>query len=714
MSKDRELVDENREVYEWIRDNGHSEFVNLASECDGYTRGEQWSADVKAKLARRRKPVLTINKVLATFATLCGEYLMRRGDITFRPSVGGAPETARALDKLWIHFTQSQDFNWLEGMQFWDGVIRGRGFLDLRIDFDQAMRGEPIATYLNSKDVGLYPGDHGSDPDKWTGVMLSRWLSARDIAEMYGAKMEDVMFFADAPELEADYTDWVRDSFGSPIHDNQIISQDQRSKYRLLRVLERQEFEYRWANCFVDTATGEVREIPPAWDRERIQDTLAQYGYGVVRRRVRKINWVVTVGDMLLHNAISPYKHFTPVPYFPFLIGGKPTGIVEHLRDSQNLLNKVLSQELHIVAGIANSGYKVKKGSLSNMTTEQLQERGGEDGIVIEVNDHPENVQKIVPNQVPTGLDRLSYIANESIAQISLVNSSLQGLNRADESGSAILNKAERGSAALAPIYTSLDYSRKLLARNWLDLTQQFVTEERAYVIMGEQRTAEPEQVEVNVEQFDGTFLNDLTLGEYAVYVTNVNDRSSYQQDQFELMMSAIRAGAPIPWSEVVNSLDVLENRTAIVDYLKGIEGRADPTEQDMEQKAMQKRLAEAEALDKEATATVKQAQAQKAQAQTQATMKGDQRLMLDAQVKERELQLKEVAQRQKAELDLQMARERLLNERKKLEMQLEFERQKNELELQKLRASIASEAAKSQLKQQEANVYEGQNVQTF
>jgi hypothetical protein len=216
------------------------------------------------------------------------------------------------------------------------------------------------------------------------------------------------------------------------------------------------------------------------------------------------------------------------------------------------------------------------------------------------------------------------------------------------------------------------------------------------------------------VEQFDGTFLNDLTLGEYAVYVTNVNDRSSYQQDQFELMMSAIRAGAPIPWSEVVNSLDVLENRTAIVDYLKGLEGRANPTEEDMEQKAMQKRLAEAEALDKEATATVKQAQAQKAQAQTQATMKGDQRLMLDAQVKERELQLKEVAQRQKAELDLQMARERLLNERKKLEMQLEFERQKNELELQKLRASIASETTKAQLKQQEANVYEGQNVQTF
>ena len=109
MATDRDAVLDNKEIYEWIRDNGHMAFVSLASECDAFTAGDQWDPKVKAKLARRRKPHLTINKVLATVAALMGEHLMRRGDVAFRPAVGGAPSTAQALDKLWMNFTHVQN-----------------------------------------------------------------------------------------------------------------------------------------------------------------------------------------------------------------------------------------------------------------------------------------------------------------------------------------------------------------------------------------------------------------------------------------------------------------------------------------------------------------------------------------------------------------------------------------------------------------------------
>jgi hypothetical protein len=711
MATERDLALENRQVYKWIRDSGHQEYVAQAISCDRFVQGLQWSPEALANLGARRKPHLTINKLLATYAALAAEQVSRGGDVSFRTSAGGDPKTAATIDKLWLNFSYDQNREHLESLMFKDGVIRSRGFMDLRINFDESMRGEPVLSYLNSKDVGLYPGDNGHDPDDWTGLLISRWLTARDITEIYGKHLNDVLLYADTPELDCDYVDWRKDSFGTLMHESMMISPDQRAKYRLLRVLERQEYEYKNVQCFVDQPTGEVREVPQTWDYDRISEAVAQFGYGVIRRRVKKINWIVTVGDMLLHHSISPYRHFTPIPYFPFIIGGKPVGIVEQLRDPQNLLNKTLSQELHIVAGIANSGFKVQEGALANMTPEQLQERGSEDGIVIVVNGELNKVDKLIPNQVPSGLDRLHYTAGEVMQQISLVNDSMQGMNRADESGKAIERKSAQGSSALAPIFASLDQSRRILARNWLDLTQQFVTEERVYHITNRAKTAQTEQVQVNQEQWDGSFLNDLTVGEYMIQVTDVRSRDSYDQNQFDIMMQMIREGAPIPWSEVVNSLTILENRDEIVQFLKQQEGQVDPSEEDKKKKELEIRLMEADASDKESSAAVKNAQAQKHTTETQKTAQGDtkelDKINAEAYTKQQEMELKgrqdeqkaalerekmqaemQIA-REKAQMDAELARAKLQFEKEKQQMELQFQREKNQMELAKLRATM-------------------------
>jgi len=565
----------------------------------------------------------------------------------------------------------------------------------------------------------LYPGDYGMDPDDWTGVMLSRWLSPRDIAEIYGVKLGEVLAFADSDNMGLDYIDWRKDSFGNPLYDSTMNDSSQRAKYRLLRVLERQEWEYKVVDCFVQMQTGETREIPDTWDNERIQMALAQHGYGVVRRKVRKINWAVSVGDIKLHNAISPYSHFTPIPYFPFIIGGKPIGIVEQLRDPQNLLNKTLSQELHIVAGIANSGFKVKKGSLSNMTADQLQERGGEDGLVIEVTGSLADVDKLQPNQVPTGLDRLSYKAGEMMQQISLVNDSLQGLNRADEAGRAIQEKATQGATSLSPIYSSLDQTRAMVARNWLDLTQHYVTEERMYYVTGKARTAEPEQVQVNAEQEDGSFLNDLTVGEYAVHISNVQARDTYDMNQFDIMMQSIREGAPIPWSEVINSLTILENKDAIVQFLKDQEGRSDPSEAEQQAQELEQRKMEAEARDLEASATVKEAQADRARIESAKKIGEDdgsekdaaklemefERMRQEFDMKQKEAEAKLQQMLMKADIDAKLAEEKLANQREENAMRLEMMREKHNLELAKMRAQVEATRAANEMKAEEADI---------
>lgn len=708
---------ENRQIWTWIKDEGHAAFLHQAAECDAFVRGEQWDTNVVHELRRRKKPVLTLNVTLATYAALFGNHLSRQGDVTFRPTAGGSIETARSLDKLWLHFTQSQHYDWIEAMAFTDGIIRSRGFVDLRVSFDDSMQAEPVITYLNSKDVGLYPGDYGLDPDNWTGVMVSKWMTARDIAEIYKQDPEEVLREAESSDIGADFLDWKRDAFGSPMYsDPRLLDETQRMRYRMFRVLERQEWEYRTIPCFVEPISGEVREIPTAWDRERVNLAMAQYGYRVINKRMKKINWLVSVGQLGLHKSISPYKHFTPVPYFPFFVGGRPLGVVEHLRDPQRLLNKSMSQQLHIAAGIANSGYVVRTGSLTNMTTEQLEERGGEDGIVIESTGGVADVQKIQPNQVPSGLDRLSYMAGDLMQRISLVSDSLQGMNRPDESGRAIDQKAQLNAGALSPVYAALDTTRRIVARNWLDLVQEFITEPRVYYITSRARFADPQQVQVNQPQFDGSFLNDLTIGEYSVTITSTRERSTADMEQFDLMMQMVREGAPIPWSDIVANLTILDNRQDVIDFLKAQEGRTDPTEQDQQRSQLELRMLAAQAADKEGSAAVKQAQAQKAQVEAsksangvdpvQAELARDQ-AMFSLKQQELDAQLQRDAQKnqltmaaEQAKLYMQQAVEesRQALEANKAELELYFSRQKAQLDLEVAQALASLEIQRKQM----------------
>lgn len=708
--RNTELANENREAYELCRDAGHLKFVTDAELRDKYTAGDQWDAKIKQRMAMRRKPIITINKILPVYATLLGEQIARRGDIAFRAGPGADVKTAAALDKLWIRWSQQQKANWVEARAFWDGIIRSRGFYDLRISFDESMRGEPILTYLNSKDVLLYPEDTGFDPDDWTGVLVAKWLSPKDISELYGPSVDDVIGQT-GDGYEADFADWTRDRFGAPVANVHSLSPAQREKYRRLRTIERQEFEYVSAECFVDPTTGEVRMIPDNWTREQKQQTIEEYGYSVIRKRMRKIRWVVSVGTMTLHNSISPYRHFTPIPYFPFLIGGKPVGVVEHLVGPQDLLNKSISQELHIVAGIANSGWKVRKNAMTNMSTAQLREQGGEDGIVIEVENDLDSVEKLKPNQIPQGIDRLSYKAGEAISEISLVSDSMQGQDRDDVSGDAIQTKARRASISLSPIYESLAHTRSILARNWLDLMQQFVTDERVYTIHGDSKRAEPEEVSVNQPQPDGSFMNDLTLGEYGVVLTDVKERDSFDLEQFGYLTDMIRNGAPIPWSHAVDSLTILENRDQLVETLKQREGLSPPGEQEKQKAQLEMRTMEAQAADKEASAAVKQASAQKVLAEAQTAGQPDPSKLVDTQIKMRESEQKAAEAARKMEMDeqknqltlqqlaakMQVMEQQIAANREKMELEFASQQQKNAAELQFQREMMALKLQESQ-----------------
>jgi hypothetical protein len=210
----------------------------------------------------------------------------------------------------------------------------------------------------------------------------------------------------------------------------------------------------------------------------------------------------------------------------------------------------------------------------------------------------------------------MSYKAEENIKTISGISDSMQGMDRADVAAKAIQTKRQAGSTNLVKPLDSLTRTDCLVARNILDLVQEFYTEERLITITKNATTGETEDVAVNQATPEGAIANDLTLGEYSVVVSSVPMRETMEDSQFEQAMALREAGVQIP-DEVLVDSSRLQHKSEIIKLMKGDQDSAEAKAQ----AELQRRSQEAEVSRAEGEAAAKHADAGLKQARTQETM---------------------------------------------------------------------------------------------
>lgn len=603
--------------YAWARDNGHSAYVQKADKCDAFFRGDQWDRADKARLENVRRPALTINKILSTISTVMGEQIFNRAETSFRPRNGAPAETADILNKVFKQIADNNQLDWKRSDMFADGIITSRGFLDVRLDYRDSMQGEVCIENINPKNVVIDPDGEDYDPDTWNEVFTTKWVTADDIAVLYNKEDAELLRNREQSFFPYGYDSIqaFRDRFGDRFNPLYAGSYDFSSVQRNIRLVDRQYRMLDTQKHFVSPETGDMRAIPEDFDRNKIAWFVEKFGFQVTKKLVRRIRWTVIADNVRLHDDWSPYKHFTVVPYFPFFRRGTTLGLVENLLGPQEMLNKVSSQELHVINTTANSGYKVKAGNLTNMTVEELEEKGAQTGLVVEVNEM-DGLEKIQPNQVPTGLDRLSYKAEEHIKTVSGISDSMQGFDREDVAAKAIDKKRQAGSSNLAKPMDSLTRSDYILARNVLDLVQEFYSEERVMTILADPATGATEDFTINQVTPVGEVLNDLTLGEYGVVITSVPHRETLEDSQFEQAVALKELGVQIPDDVLIDASRLMNKK----DTIKRMQG--DQTSPEAQaQKQLQQRAQAAEVSKVEGEAAAKHADAQLKGAKTQETM---------------------------------------------------------------------------------------------
>lgn len=129
--------------------------------------------------------------------------------------------------------------------------------------------------------------------------------------------------------------------------------------------------------------SGDVRQLSGD-EPDEVLEQMRQTGGIVTRRRAKRVRWSVSTRDVTLHDDWSPYDRFTVVPFFPFFRRGQTRGLVDNAVGPQRILDKAISQAIHIVNTTANSGWQMEQGQLTNMSPYQLQQQGAKTGLVLE------------------------------------------------------------------------------------------------------------------------------------------------------------------------------------------------------------------------------------------------------------------------------------------------------------------------------------------
>ena len=342
---------------------------------------------------------------------------------------------------------------------------------------------------------------------------------------------------------------------------------------------------------YVDPLTGDQRPAPANWSDQKKKKFGKQYGLSLISKVVPKVRWTVTCDKVVLHDDWSPYPEFTIVPYFAYFRRGRPFGMVRNLLSPQEQLNKIASQELHIVNTTANSGWMVESGSLVGMTPDDLEESGAQTGLVVEYARGTNPPTKIQPNTIPTGLDRISQKAAGNIKAISGVNDSMLGSDGQEVSGVAIQAKQNRGVIMIQVPLDNLRKTRHYLAEKILRCVQQFYTEERLIQITDETDPMKPrEELRINEMSPEGRVINDLTIGEYDVVVATAPARDSFDEVQFAEALNLRQVGVAIPDDAIVE-YSHLTKKGELAKRIRELTGQEPPTPEQAEMLAMQNQL---------------------------------------------------------------------------------------------------------------------------
>lgn len=570
---------------EVLTERGHEDWMRHAKRLSDLYKGggRMWRPEHRAALEADGRPCREVNTIFPAVNAAVGMQISGRVDIGYMPKGGRATEDgAKIMSKVTKHVLDNTGYRYVETTAFNEGLVKQRGYLDIRMDYEDSINGEVKITSPDAYDVIPDPDGKTYNPDGWSDVHVMRWLTLREIEGLHG---KDAMELVKA----SFHTYCDEEQWGSNVIDRSGFGNDMPASYsmgrgwygqndytRRYRLIDKQYHEY--SNALVAVFPGGDFRIVEGYPREHMA-WLLDHGVHLVKKRVRRVRWMVCAPEVCLYDDFSPYEHFTIVPFFPYFDRGQTLGMVDNMVSPAESLNKQVSQFEHIVNGSANGGWQGEADALENMSDDEFVANAAQNNLVLLRKPNTQPFTRIQPNPVPQGLDKMIDMMHNHLNIVSGIDPNGMQIDRSDMSGIALQSLQYAQQQKIAIVMDNLSQTRHMVAGRTANLIQRYMGNERVIRIteVDDYGVEQHTPLALNVRQQDGTILNDLTAGEYDYTVAEKPANITFNNTEFE-QMKAMRKdmGIAIPDPVVIRASN-LADKHEIAEAMRAQQGQPDP-----------------------------------------------------------------------------------------------------------------------------------------
>ncbi len=495
-----EFLKEMRDRFDTAREsNQHNEKAGL--DDAKFIVGKQWDDKVEAKRIAARKPVLTVNRLIAFAAQIINNRLMNETEIRIFPDKSGTKEVAEIREGLIrsIYKNSKSDLARDEALKY--QVIGGQGAFCLAVDyasddvFDQEIKIKQIADPYSAVWDPLSVDPTGEDAEyafvcddipcaefkrRWKWAQETSFNSGNYQASSAAWLSGDTVRIVSYWRMVTEGTKTLALFQDGPVHD----------------VSDMEEFEYAEFVAARPDGQPYVREVPNRFAQMYVcsgSDILeGPYNYPLSSIPVYRVaGWEVQDGDKL-HR----------------------WGLVRFLKDPQRLHNywrSVLAEQL--IAAPRNK-WLTTPGAVKGHEKRWRESPSNDDPFLYR-NDGEESPVHVPPPPLDTALVTEAGMATQDIKDVSNIHEASLGMQSNEVSGRAIQARQTVSDVGSFIYHDRLRLADERCAKNINEWMPHIYDAQRVVTIIGQDNKAVLKMINDPSDP-----LSDITAGKYSVTVS--------------------------------------------------------------------------------------------------------------------------------------------------------------------------------------------------
>lgn len=537
----------------------------MATSNFSFVAGDQWQEEARSSMKEQRRPALVYNQTKPIIDAVAGSEVVNRFEAKFLPRSASLSDVdsvvAEALGEVYKSIRQHSSMEHHESRAYHDTLTAGVGCTETYVDYEASPNGRIITRWTPVRQVAWDPKAQEQNLTDAGYIIRAHWLSEDHfnflfpgyeevVSDIKNPGLEFFGGFAGVSRVGDDYQIRPENSLATSFYD-----------FRRKRILvyEIQYFErVRHLRAFIGDSPVWVRPeekdefvrvlVEGGMDEGTALSSLVELPRRLYRRAMITGREILQDDDLIVDD--FTYKFITGYPDQSDESYMNWVGLVESLKDPQQMVNKLLSQILYFLtinpnALVAEEGVFVNK--------EQAEQDISDPNKIVEVTRGAIKDGRMVPrlnrSPIPSGMGDLLAFSLDAMPRTSGVNpfflgSGINDLRRTP--ASSIQSVQRQAMVILSVLMDSLRYYRKNHATMIVKFIQKVMTSDMV------ERIITPEIREVNqMRTADLIMSTEVTETDIVVdeAPTTPNAQSELRSDllQSGLLQALIGAGIPLP-----------------------------------------------------------------------------------------------------------------------------------------------------------------------